>query len=41
VADVENVASHRVAERIGMRRDGELEAHGRPHVVFVGERNGA
>jgi len=41
VADVENVASHRVAERIGMRRDGELEAHGRPHVVFVGERRGA
>ena len=38
VADVENVASHRVAERIGMRRDGELEAHGRPHVLFVGER---
>ena len=38
VADVENVASHRVAERIGMRRDGEVEAHGRPHVVFVAER---
>ena len=27
-------------QRIGMRRDGELEAHGRPHVVFVGERRG-
>ena len=38
VAEVENVASHRVAESIGMRRDGEIEAHGRPHVLFVGER---
>jgi [ribosomal protein S5]-alanine N-acetyltransferase len=41
VADVENLASHRVAERIGMRRDGEIEAHGRPHVLFVGERGEA
>ena len=38
VAEVENVASHRVAESIGMRRDGEIDAHGRPHVLFVGER---
>lgn len=38
VADIENPASHRVAERIGMRRDRELEAHGRPHVLFVAER---
>jgi RimJ/RimL family protein N-acetyltransferase len=38
VADVENLASHRVAESIGMRRDGQIEAHGRPHVVFVAER---
>jgi RimJ/RimL family protein N-acetyltransferase len=37
VADIENAASHRVAERIGMRRDGEIEAHGRPHLVFVAE----
>jgi RimJ/RimL family protein N-acetyltransferase len=40
VADVENVASHRVAERIGMRRDGRIEAHGRPHVLFAAERSG-
>jgi ribosomal-protein-alanine N-acetyltransferase len=38
VADVENVASHRVAERIGMRRDGEIDAHGRPHAIFVAAR---
>lgn len=38
VADVENVASHRVADRIGMRRTAEIEAHGRPHVMFVGTR---
>lgn len=38
VADAENPASHRVAERIGMRRDREIEAHGRPHVLFVAER---
>jgi RimJ/RimL family protein N-acetyltransferase len=38
VADVENLASHRVAERIGMRRDGEIEAHGRPHVLFAAQR---
>jgi [ribosomal protein S5]-alanine N-acetyltransferase len=41
VADVENAASHRVAERIGMRRDGEIDAHGRPHVLFVAERDPA
>ena len=38
VADVENVASHRVAERIGMLREGEIEVHGSPHVIFVGTR---
>jgi RimJ/RimL family protein N-acetyltransferase len=38
VADVENVASHRVAESIGMRREREVEAHGRPHVLFAAER---
>lgn len=36
VADVENVASHRVAERIGMLREGGIEVHGRPHLIFVG-----
>jgi len=38
VADVENVASHRVAERIGMLRDAEIEVRGRPHVIFVRTR---
>jgi ribosomal-protein-alanine N-acetyltransferase len=38
VADVDNAASHRVAERIGMRRQGEIEAHGRPHVLFAVQR---
>jgi [ribosomal protein S5]-alanine N-acetyltransferase len=37
VADVENVASHRVAERVGMLREAEIEVHGRRHVVFVGK----
>jgi [ribosomal protein S5]-alanine N-acetyltransferase len=37
VADVDNAASHRVAERIGMRRDRELVAHGRPHLLFVSD----
>jgi len=41
VADIENVASHRVAERIGMRRDREIEAHGRPHVLFAADRDPA
>jgi len=40
VADIENLASHRVAERIGMRRHGEIEAHGRPHLLFIGDRGG-
>ena len=35
LADVENTASHRVAERLGMVRDGIVEAHGRPHVLFA------
>jgi ribosomal-protein-alanine N-acetyltransferase len=38
VADVENVASHRVAERIGMFRKAEIEVHGRPHLIFAGTR---
>jgi ribosomal-protein-alanine N-acetyltransferase len=38
VADVENPASHRVAESIGMRRDGGIDAHGRPHLLFIAER---
>jgi RimJ/RimL family protein N-acetyltransferase len=38
VADIENPASHRVAERIGMRRERELDAHGRPHVLFAADR---
>jgi [ribosomal protein S5]-alanine N-acetyltransferase len=38
VADVENVASHRVAERVGMLREAEIDVHGRPHVIFVGKR---
>jgi ribosomal-protein-alanine N-acetyltransferase len=41
VADVENVASHRVAERMGMRLDSRIEAHGRPHLLFVTQRPGA
>ena len=35
VADIDNLASHRVAERIGMRPDGRIDVHGRPHAVFV------
>ena len=38
VADVENLPSHRVAERIGMRHEGEIEAHGRPHLLFIRDR---
>jgi RimJ/RimL family protein N-acetyltransferase len=32
--DVDNLASIRVAERLGMTRAGDVLAHGRPHVVF-------
>jgi ribosomal-protein-alanine N-acetyltransferase len=35
VVDAENLASLRVAERIGMARIEEIEAHGRPHVLFA------
>ena len=34
VVDEENVASQRVAERIGMTRLETIEAHYRPHVLF-------
>jgi ribosomal-protein-alanine N-acetyltransferase len=34
VVDAENEASMRVAERIGMQRIDEIDAHGRPHVLF-------
>jgi RimJ/RimL family protein N-acetyltransferase len=34
VVDRANAASIRVAERLGMRKADELEAHGRPHVLF-------
>jgi [ribosomal protein S5]-alanine N-acetyltransferase len=39
LADLENVASQRVAERLGMTRHGTVEAHGRPHALFVAEAN--
>jgi RimJ/RimL family protein N-acetyltransferase len=32
--DEENLASQRVAERIGMTRLETIEAHYRPHVLF-------
>jgi RimJ/RimL family protein N-acetyltransferase len=35
VVDAENERSLIVAGRIGMAREGVLEAHGRPHVLFV------
>lgn len=38
VVDVDNLASQRVAERIGMGRIETIEAHGRPHVLFAYER---
>lgn len=38
VMEVENAASARVAARIGMRRDGTLELHGRPHRLWVVSR---
>ena len=37
VADAENLASHRVAERIGMHRGGPITAHGRPHELFIAD----
>lgn len=38
VVDVENEASRRVPERIGMHRTVTIDAHGRPHVVFTASR---
>ncbi len=38
VVDAENAPSARVAERIGMRRKGLIDAHGRPHILFAKER---
>lgn len=35
VIDSDNEASMRVAARIGMVRIHEIEAHGRPHVLFA------
>lgn len=35
VVDVDNEPSLSVAERIGMTRNGAIEAHGRPHIVFT------
>jgi len=35
VVDLENEASLRVSERIGMTRTKTIEAHGRPHALFV------
>ena len=35
VVDVDNEASQRVAERIGMAPVETLEAHGRPHILFA------
>ena len=38
VVDVDNAASLRVAEKIGMTRVGEIELHGRPHALFAAQR---
>ena len=38
VVDLENEASLRVPERIGMIRTEIIEAHGRPHALFVASR---
>jgi RimJ/RimL family protein N-acetyltransferase len=38
LVDAENTASLRVADRIGMRREGLVDAHGRPHMLFAIER---
>ena len=35
VIDVANAASLRVAERIGMTKLDEIQAHGRPHIIFA------
>jgi RimJ/RimL family protein N-acetyltransferase len=38
IVDAENVASARVAERVGIERQGIIDAHGRPHILFAKER---
>lgn len=38
IVDVENTASARVAERVGMQRQGIVDAHGRPHILLARER---
>jgi ribosomal-protein-alanine N-acetyltransferase len=38
LVDADNTASIRVAERIGMERQGLVDTHGRPHVFFVKAR---
>ena len=38
VVDLENEASLRIPERIGMTRSEIIEAHGRPHALFVSRR---
>jgi len=38
LVDVENFRSLRVPERIGMERVGEIEAHGRPDILFATSR---
>jgi ribosomal-protein-alanine N-acetyltransferase len=38
LVDTENLASVRVAERIGMERRDTILAHGRPHILFAKER---
>jgi RimJ/RimL family protein N-acetyltransferase len=38
LVDAENAASLRVADRIGMQRQGLVDAHGRPHMLFTIER---
>jgi RimJ/RimL family protein N-acetyltransferase len=38
VVDAENEASLRVAERIGMARLDLIQAHGRPHIMFIANR---
>jgi ribosomal-protein-alanine N-acetyltransferase len=41
LVDVDNDASQRVAERIGMARLETIDAHGRPHVLFERRREAA
>jgi RimJ/RimL family protein N-acetyltransferase len=38
VVDAENSSSLRVPERIGMRRVGDIDIHGRRHVLFASSR---